>query len=335
MTTVTFDGVELKNVGPLKPKEDQDNFEITIECLTDDYTDIDEMIARAGKATSSKLLSGKTAIQTTGTSGTLVIGENMYTNCVIMDGVQVEEEPGTGPTPKWKYKMRFMQAERVTAPVIHPLTFLPGWSYRKLHIIANISDPITDYQIKFKVWNTTGTDSGENVYLGNKVTSDFRDIRFTTINNTVLPYWIEEIGTNYAIVWVKISLIPITGTQVYLYYGNPSTTSLSNGDDTFSFFDHFLGSSLDTDKWTVSLGGQTLNNSILTTKSGGMNTFYSTALFGGDTILRMRANVPIIVRQVGAHFGGNLLQAEQAQKCAGSDDATQRKMQPVKPQPGA
>ena len=114
MTVVTFDGVELKTVGPLKPKEDQDNFEITLECFTDNFSDTEEMIARAGKASSATLLSGKTAIQTTGISGTLVIGDTEYENCVIMDGVQITEEPGTGPTPYWNYKIRFMQAERVT-----------------------------------------------------------------------------------------------------------------------------------------------------------------------------------------------------------------------------
>jgi len=115
MTVVTFDGVELKTVGPLKPKEDQDNFEITLECFTDDFEDIEEMIARAGKASSARLLSGKTKIQTTGMAGTLVIDGEEYENCAIMDGVQVTEEPGTGPDPYWNYKVRFVQAERVTS----------------------------------------------------------------------------------------------------------------------------------------------------------------------------------------------------------------------------
>lgn len=115
MTTVTFDGVELKTVGPLKPKEDQDNFEITLECFTDDFEDIEEMIARAGKASSARLISGKTKIQTTGIVGTLIIGDKEYPNCAIMDGVQVTEEPGTGPKPYWNYKVRFVQAERVAA----------------------------------------------------------------------------------------------------------------------------------------------------------------------------------------------------------------------------
>lgn len=115
MTTVTFDGVALRDPAPLAPNEDQENFEITIECQTDDFEDIAEMIARSGKSTAQPLLSGKTKIQTTGTVGTLVIDGVSYPNCVIMDGVQVTEEPGTGPDPYWRYKVRFVQAERVTA----------------------------------------------------------------------------------------------------------------------------------------------------------------------------------------------------------------------------
>lgn len=120
MTTVTFDGVELRDPAPLKPREDQDNFEITIECQTDDFDDVTEIIARAGKSTAQPLISGKTKIQTTGTLGDLVISgfgssiDGTYTNCAIMDGVKVEEVSGTGGT-WWKYTVTFKQAERVTA----------------------------------------------------------------------------------------------------------------------------------------------------------------------------------------------------------------------------
>ncbi|MDH7510119.1 MAG: DUF2341 domain-containing protein [Methanolinea sp.] len=119
--------------------------------------------------------------------------------------------------------------------VTPPPPFLSGgWSYRKLHTISGSSSgDLTDYQVRFTVWNITGTDSGENVYLGSNVTPDFRDVRFTTTDNTVLPSWIQETGSTYAIVWVKVPSIPTTGTQLYLYYGNPSAPSASDGDATF------------------------------------------------------------------------------------------------------
>ena len=105
--------------------------------------------------------------------------------------------------------------------VTPPPPFLDGWSYRKLHTISgSASGALTDYQVRFKVYNTTGTDTGENVYLGSHVKPDFSDLRFTTIDNTVLTYWVQETGSNYAVVWVKVPSIPTTGTQMYLYYGN-------------------------------------------------------------------------------------------------------------------
>ena len=72
--------------------------------------------------------------------------------------------------------------------VTPPPPFLEGWSYRKLHTLAGSpSGVLTDYQVRFKVYNTTGIDAGENVYLGSQVKPDFSDIRFTTEDNTLLP----------------------------------------------------------------------------------------------------------------------------------------------------
>lgn len=141
MTTVTFDGVELRDPAPLKPREDQDNFEITIECQTDDFDDVTEIIARAGKSTAQPLLSGKTKIQTTGTLGDLVISgfgssiDGTYTNCAIMDGVKVEEVSGTGGT-WWKYTVTFKQAERAVAR--------PAWYTTAIIGQAPIDTPIAE-----------------------------------------------------------------------------------------------------------------------------------------------------------------------------------------------
>ena len=143
-------------------------------------------------------------------------------------------------------------------------TFLSGWSYRKLHTISgSASGDLTDYQVRFKVYNTTGTDIGENVYLGSNVKPDFSDIRFTTPDNTPIPYWIQETGSNYALVWVKVPSIPTTGTKMYLYYGNPFASSLCDGAATFLFFDHFAGTAVNTTRWTKS-GDVTVAGSVAT-----------------------------------------------------------------------
>ena len=54
--------------------------------------------------------------------------------------------------------------------VVTPPGFLSGWTYRKVHTIAgSTTGDLANYQVKFKVWRSTGTDNGENVYLGTNV----------------------------------------------------------------------------------------------------------------------------------------------------------------------
>jgi hypothetical protein len=93
---------------------------------------------------------------------------------------------------------------------------------------------------------------------------DYGDIRFTDSDgSTLLNYWQEADGR----FWVKVPNIPANSTKtIYVYYGNPSATSLSNGDATFDFFDDFLGTNLDTNKWNGLIGPSgslNVNNSLL------------------------------------------------------------------------
>lgn len=105
----TFDSTALINPGPLKPMIINDEvFEITIDCMTEDYADITAIKAKAGLCKKTILLSGHTCVQTTGTKGTLVLGSDSYTNCAIEGGVQVKEIEGTA-AGAWKYSMKFVQ----------------------------------------------------------------------------------------------------------------------------------------------------------------------------------------------------------------------------------
>jgi len=91
---------------------------------------------------------------------------------------------------------------------------------------------------------------GENHKTRSK--TDFSDIRFTASDAlTTLRYWIEEYFTSdYANIWLKITDdISTVGADIYVYYGKDSATDQSDGDNTFIFFDDFIGSVLDTDKW--------------------------------------------------------------------------------------
>ncbi len=124
--------------------------------------------------------------------------------------------------------------------------------------------------------------SGDISIDQSKVKSDFSDLRFTKSDGvTLLDYWIESyVSGTSAVIWVEIDSIPASPTTVtiYIYYGNPTAPSLSNGSNTFDFFDDFDGSSLDASKWiTGGYGGYagisySVANSILT--ENGDNTVY-------------------------------------------------------------
>ncbi len=113
---------------------------------------------------------------------------------------------------------------------------LPGWDYRKLKTITGTTAQ-TNYQMKLTVHKASGTDTPGVVYLGGNVKDDFGDLRFTRSDGvTLLDYWIESYTSGVsAVVWVEVDSIPASpGTaDIYIYYGNPSAASASNGKNTF------------------------------------------------------------------------------------------------------
>ncbi|MCA1917523.1 DUF2341 domain-containing protein, partial [Methanospirillum hungatei] len=158
-----------------------------------------------------------------------------------------------------------------------PPAFLSGWSYRKIHAIGGSPDgDLTNYQMRFVVWRTTGTDSGENVYVGSSVKSDYGDLRFTTVAGAQMPYWIESVNATAAVVWVKVPSIPRAGTQVVMYYGNASAVSESDGSSVFSIFEDFEESVLSG--WTLDSG---VTVSQVTEGSNKVGRFTSNGLAGG------------------------------------------------------
>ncbi|MFA5178282.1 MAG: DUF2341 domain-containing protein, partial [Candidatus Paceibacterota bacterium] len=119
---------------------------------------------------------------------------------------------------------------------------LPGYSKRQ-PITINSASALTDYQVKLTI--TYDSD----------MQPDFDDLRFTSADGTTeLSYWLEsKTDSTTAIVWVKVPSLASGDNTLYMYYANASATTASNGDNTFVFFDDFLGSSLDTNKWSNSL----------------------------------------------------------------------------------
>lgn len=133
--------------------------------------------------------------------------------------------------------------------------WLAGWPYRKSITLSRASGAVTDYQMKLLLGESSGA-TGEAVDCGGKCLSNFNDIRFTTSDGiTQLPYWIESLSgsspNQLATIWIKFNSIGTSATTFYMYYGNPIGSVYSNGVNSFQLFDDFLGSSLDTDKWSL------------------------------------------------------------------------------------
>jgi hypothetical protein len=118
------------------------------------------------------------------------------------------------------------------------------WKYRiPITIKENSGNTLTDYQVLITV-NT------QILISDGKMKSDCSDIRFTYYDGTTeteIPYWIESgCGTTATKIWIKVPNIPASGNvTVYMYYGNPSATSRSSGEQVFEFFDDFEDGNLD------------------------------------------------------------------------------------------
>jgi hypothetical protein len=150
-------------------------------------------------------------------------------------------------------------SKSVTATFVTPEGWLQGWTYRKPVTLSRASGAVTNYQMRLLVGETSGA-SGEDVDCNGHIQADFDDLRFTRLDGTtLLDYWIESITgstpNQLATVWVEFDTIDTTATTFYMYYGNVNAPAASHGDNTFLFFDDFLGSDFDGAKWNKNVQG--------------------------------------------------------------------------------
>ena len=106
-----------------------------------------------------------------------------------------------------------------------------SWGYRKaitVTVPSNASD-VTELETLLTVDTSTPITAGS-------MQSTCADIRFTNVNGTQLPYYLDS-GCNGAStkVWVMADLVPKNTTTytLYMYYGNPSAAAAS---DSVKFF---------------------------------------------------------------------------------------------------
>jgi hypothetical protein len=154
-------------------------------------------------------------------------------------------------------------------------------SYRIPVTIDNTqnSNNLTDYQICITL------DTASLISAG-KMRSDCGDIRFIDSDGvTMLNYWIESgINTTSTKIWVKIPFIPANSTKtIYLYYGNPDETSLSDGNKTFLLYNDFESGTLEG--WNIYNGGGTGTGGVVL-----LDGRYQLRLYAPNTLNRVQAN---------------------------------------------
>ncbi|MCK4883742.1 MAG: DUF2341 domain-containing protein, partial [Candidatus Diapherotrites archaeon] len=106
---------------------------------------------------------------------------------------------------------------------------LSGWVKRKVISINPTTEALTDFQVKKTIAFVEG------------MQPDFDDLRFTTINGTNIPYWIEsKTDSVTADVWLKIPQTSTTeSTRIWQYFENDAASSASSGTGVFDAFETF------------------------------------------------------------------------------------------------
>lgn len=114
------------------------------------------------------------------------------------------------------------------------VSWLNGWAYRKSHRLVGAAGAATGYVVTVNVHRSAGTDSGTDVYLGDKCRPDFGDVRFTDNDGkTPLAYWLEQTSGNDATFRIKVTDNLSANQSVYVYYGRSLATSASKGSSVF------------------------------------------------------------------------------------------------------
>lgn len=141
---------------------------------------------------------------------------------------------------------------------------LAAWSRKKPIYINNTGNSnLSNFQVKM------------NISYNTDMNIDFSDIRFfNEFSGINVSYWIEsKVNSSYANIWINLSSLPgsvWSNNTFYIYYGNPSAVSASNGTNTFNFFDDF--NSLDWSKW------ESTNQALYSVTSGKMTSTPAGAL---------------------------------------------------------
>lgn len=116
--------------------------------------------------------------------------------------------------------------------------------YKTWTIAGSVDGALTNYQVRVTAHKGSGTDSGEDVYLGSSVKDDLSDVRFYASDGvTALDYWRDEstlVSGTSCVFWVEVPSIPASPStvDVRIYYedaalgdGGDIAATMLGGDD--------------------------------------------------------------------------------------------------------
>jgi len=110
----------------------------------------------------------------------------------------------------------------------------PDASCRREITITNAGGALSDYQVRVQLTTVDMGSPYQNVNV------DGSDLRFTDPADTPLSYWIESWNNSGdSLVWVRVPSVSGGSSTIYMYYGDASASSQSDGNATFLFFDDF------------------------------------------------------------------------------------------------
>jgi len=170
---------------------------------------------------------------------------------------------------------------------------------KTITVMGSPSGTQVNYPVKVILFNKSGTDTSCGIFLGQGVVSPaWNDIRFSKESDAdYFPYWIESTNETSATIWVNVPVIPREGVDITLRYGNPNAPDLQDGYTTFTLFDNFEGTFINTDRWTAT-PGVTVSNGMATITASSDTSYYI------SSIARFGTGYRIVARIRPHDFGG-------------------------------
>ncbi|AKB17166.1 MULTISPECIES: DUF2341 domain-containing protein [unclassified Methanosarcina] len=151
---------------------------------------------------------------------------------------------------------------------------------QEIVITENSGTNLTGYQVPINL------DSSN--FNFSQAKTDGSDLRFFSGGRT-LNYWIEtwDPEAEKALLWVRIPFLPANRSITLLIKcGNPAAEAVSNGENTFEFFDGFEGDKLQRLEWNAESAGGGLvevKNGICNVSAPKVHAYDSSLIYSKDS----------------------------------------------------